>query len=152
MNAVLQPKLDEAPYFMQGIPAHLVEKFWPFAEPYIKRALDHASGEFEPADLKKHFIERSCQLWLISRGQRIFGAVTTEIVVYPHRKHCRIITIAGSDFASWMPMCDETLVTWAKEQGCDALEAYVRKGLVPRLAPIGYKQKHAVVLKEIKQE
>lgn len=143
---------NAAPYLIRGIPANAIDRFWPFAEPYIKRALDHASGEFLPSDFRQYCLDRSLQLWLISKGQRIFGALTTEIVVYPHRKHCRVITVAGSDFAGWMPLADETLVAWAKEQGCDALETYVRKGLVPRLAPIGYKQKHAVLMKEIPKE
>ena len=148
MNAVLKP----SEYLMQGIPAQFVEHFWPFAAPYIKRALDHAHGEFSAADFKRSCMARDLQLWLISREKRIFGAITTEIVMYPHRKHCRVITLAGSNFAEWIALADTTLDAWATEQGCDALECYVRKGLVPRLAPLGYKHGHSVLLKELQHE
>lgn len=148
MNAVLKP----CEYMMQGIPAELVERFWPFAEPYIKRALDHAHGEFSASDFRHSCIARDLQLWLISKEKRIFGAVTTEIVVYPHRKHCRVITLAGSNFVDWVTLVDTTLDAWALAQGCDAMEAYVRKGLVPKLAPLGYKHGHSVLMKELRNE
>jgi hypothetical protein len=154
MSAVLDrpatsSSATEAPYLIQGIPAELVEHFWPFADPYIKRALDHASGEFLPSDFKRSCMDRSCQLWLISKEARIFGAITTEIIAYPHRKHCRIITLAGTDFVGWLEVADDHLSRWAREQGCDALESYVRRGLVPKMQPHGYKQKHAVLMKEL---
>jgi hypothetical protein len=151
MNVALQqPQPQPQPqYMMRGIPAHMVEHFWIFAEPYVKRALDHASGEFTPTDFRQSCIERNLQLWLISHNERIVGAITTEIVVYPHRKHCRVITLAGSEFMNWMQVADETLAAWATAQGCDALEAYVRKGFVPKLEPLGYKHRHSVVLKEL---
>jgi hypothetical protein len=137
---------------MQGIPGPLIERFWPFAEPYIKRALDHASGEFTPDDFKQKCANREMQLWLITKETKVAGAVTTELVIYPRRKHCRIITLAGTDFAGWIDLANSTLDAWGKEQGCDAMECYVRKGLVPRLAPLGYKHRHSVILKELHKE
>lgn len=145
MNAILKPPQ----YFIQGIPAQFVEHFWPFAEPYIKRALDHTSGELHAMDIKRSCINRDMQLWLVSQEKRIFGAITTELVVYPHRKHCRVITLAGKDFNGWLEIADSTLLAWGKEQGCDALESIVRIGLAQRMKPFGYKHKHSVLLKEI---
>jgi hypothetical protein len=136
-------------YTMQGIPAQLVDHFWPFAEPYIKRALDHTSGEFVAGDFKQLCMDRTIQLWLVNSGERIVGAITTEIVQYPNKKHCRVITIAGSGFAEWVNLADTTLCTWAASQQCDAMETYVRRGFVPKLQPIGYKQKHVVMVKEL---
>ena len=136
-------------YLFRGIPAPLVQHFWPFAEPYIKRALDHTSGEMHVMDFYHSCINRDMQLWLVSKGDRIVGAVTTEIVNYPHKRHCRVITIAGTAFAEWTGLVDETLSKWAVEQECSAIESFVRKGLVPRMAPFGYKHKHSLLLKEL---
>lgn len=136
-------------YNMRGIPAMLIEHMWGFAEPYVKRALDHANGELTANDLKQACLDRAVQLWLVSEGALVIGAATTEVVVYPHKKHCRIITIAGSNFPAWMPLVDATLVEWGVELGCDALEAHVRRGLVPKLAPLGYKHLHSVVVKNL---
>ena len=139
-----------ASYNIQGIPADLVMHFWAFAEPYIKRALDHTSGELLPSDFRFACMNRNMQLWLVNKDNRVVGAITTEIVNYPHRRHCRVITLAGSAFGEWTGLADETLSKWALEQECDALESFVRKGLVPRMAPLGYKHKHSVLLKELR--
>lgn len=136
-------------YQVRGIPSPLVERMWPFAEPYVKRALDHAAGEIEPSDLRRLCAERDAQLWLVASGERIVGAATTEVVRYPHKKHCRVITIAGSGFADWVGLMDETLTQWALGCGCDAMEAHVRKGFVQKLAPMGYKHLHSVVVKNL---
>jgi hypothetical protein len=134
---------------MRGVPAEVVANLWHYAEPYIKRALDHANGEFTLEDFRQMCINRVVQLWLISKENRVVGAITTEIVVYPQCKHCRVITLAGSNFVEWVELADATLSEWAKEQGCNALESYVRKGLVPKMEPFGYKHKHSVLVKEI---
>ena len=134
-------------YQIRGIPAEMVAGLWHYAEPYIKRALDHTSGELRPEDLKKLCENRSTQLWLIVKNNRVIAASTTEIVTYPRRKHCRIITLAGSGADEWTRSLDETLSEWAKAQGCQSLEAYVRKGYVPKLAQLGYKHKYSSVHK-----
>lgn len=143
------PVLSAMPYTIRGIPHSLIEQMWPFAEPYIKRALDHAAGEFIPEDLKRGCMNRDIQLWLVSKDNRVVGAAATEVVVYPHKKHCRVITIAGSGFEDWMEQIDGVLSDWAQSIGCDAMEAHVRKGFVPKLAQIRYKHLHSVVIKRL---
>lgn len=144
--------IPAAGFNMRGIPSNLVPMMWHYAEPYIKRALDHASGEFTADDFRQLCEDRIVQLWLVSRENRVVGAVTTEIVVYPRCKHCRVITLAGSDFANWVDLADKTLSIWAREQGCNALESYVRKGLVAKMSPLGYKHKHSVLVKDLSIE
>lgn len=139
--------MTENGYQIRGIPSEMVEGMWRYAEPYIKRALDHTSGELFPEDLKSACQNRTVQLWLIVQENRVVAAITTEIVQYPRRKHCRIITLSGSDAAAWTKPLDEVLMKWAKEQGCHALEAYVRKGYVPKLALLGFKHRYSAVHK-----
>lgn len=144
--------MTDRTYTIRGIPMLLVEKLWHLAEPYIKRALDHSAGEISPDDLKRLCMERDVQLWLVREADRVVGAATTEICIYPHRKHCRVITIAGSHFMEWVEQMDAVLSAWSASQGCDALEAHVRRGFVQKLAPLGYKHLHSVVVKELPQQ
>lgn len=145
-----EPVADEIA--IQGIPSHLVDHFWIFAEPYIKRALDQTSGEFAPEDLLINCRNQEMQLWLICRKDRIIAALTTQIISYPHRKHCRIATLGGA-FGSDSDACHkkiwEIVGSWAKEQGCVALEAYVRKGYVNKLIKLGAKHKFSVMVKDL---
>lgn len=136
-------------YRVIGIPSHLVEHFWHFAEPYIKRALDHASGEMLPEDMRAACMNKDMQLWLISHGERVVGASTTELVVYPRRKHCRIITLAGSHAEDWAADADKLIVAWAREQGCDAVETINRRGFIPKLEKAGYRFRQAVMIKQV---
>lgn len=135
-------------YVVRGIPSTLVDRFWKYAEPYVKRALDHTSGEFLPADIRQYCKDQVCQLWLVAEGSRVVGAITTEIVVYPQRKHCRIVTLGGSKAPEWTGLADTIVGNWAREQGCNAMEAFVRKGYVPVLAKYGFKLKYTAVVKE----
>lgn len=138
-----------ARYHVSSIPARLVDHFWKFAEPYIKRALDHTSGEFTPEDIKQFAKDQYIQLWLVSEGEKVVAAVTTEIVVYPSRKHLRVITLAGSNAPEWTGLVDTILQDWAKVSGCNAIEAFVRKGYVPVLNKYGYVFKYSTVVKDV---
>jgi len=141
--------MEAVKFQIRGIPAPLIDKMWIYAEPYIKRALDHTSGELLHTDLKQSCKNRDAQLWLITQNDRVVAAVTTEIVNYPQRKHCRIITMGGSAAQEWAEIVDKTIMAWAKEQGCIALEAFVRRGFVKKLENFGYQHKYSVVTKGI---
>ena len=137
---------------IQGIPSHLVDHFWPFAEPYIKRALDQTVGEFKPEDFHTWCKNQEMQLWLICRKDRIIAALTTQIVNYPHRKHCRIATLGGSfgkDSDLLHKKMFETIDKWAKELGCISVEAYTRKGYSRRLLDFNFKHKCSVMIKDL---
>ncbi len=139
----------EDTFALRGIPYNLIEHFWQFAEPYVKRALDHTNGEFSAIDFKKACIKKDMQLWLVSKGSRVVGAITTELICYPNRRHCRVATLAGTEFKEWINLADDTIEKWSAEQGCNAVEAYVRKGFTKKLIEHGYKHKYSVMVKKI---
>lgn len=141
----------EKTYQVRGVPHQIVEHMWKFAEPYVKRALDHTHGEISHLDILSRCLNRDIQLWMIYDGQRIVGAGTTEIVMYPQMKVCRIITLAGAEFDGWMHFAHDIIEAWARDQGCDAMEAYTRKGFVPKLHGIGYRHKYSVCHKSLKE-
>lgn len=136
-------------FLIRGIPSTLVDHFWKLAEPYVKRALDHANGEFLPGDLRERCKEQLAQLWLVTKGDKVVAAGITEIVVYPRKKHCRIITLAGSQAGEWMEFASVYIEQWALAQGCDCMEAITRKGFVPKLQNRGYTYKQAILVKEL---
>lgn len=136
-------------FHVSAIPPTHIDRFWPFAEPYVKRALDHTSGEFLPDDIRRLLKDRVIQLWLVSEDARIIAAVTTEIVVYPNRRHLRVITLSGSRAPEWTPLVDTILSNFAKAENCHAIEAFVRKGYVPVLKRYKFQHTYSVVIKDI---
>lgn len=151
----LPTPIHEAPaqitptYWVRGVPAALVETFWHYAVPYIKRALDHANGEFDPADFRSFCQSRDMQLWIVARQGRVVGAATTEVIIYPRKKTLRVVTLAGSEFEHWVHLADEAFEQFARGLGCAGVECYVRRGFVKKLEPIGYKLRHCMLLKEL---
>lgn len=141
--------LPSLKFSVRLVPAHLVGHFADYARPYVKRALDKAGEGFEADDLLQLCITGQLQLWLIAESNRVVGAATTEIAHYPHQKFCRIITIAGSKFEEWVDDYLAEIQPWAKSQGCSNLQAYVRRGFVPKLLHYGFKPKCVTVTKEL---
>jgi len=142
---------NQQEYIFKGVPAFLVEKLWHFGLPYVKRALDHANGEMSHEDLRVMCINRDAQLWMCKKEDKIIGAGTTEIVNYPQMRVCRILTLAGTEFDNWMYLANNIIELWAIEQDCEAIEAFVRKGFVPKLQKIGFKHAYSVMHKRIKE-
>lgn len=136
-------------YNIRGVPAVAVEKLWHFAEPFIKRALDHTFGEISASDIRDFCTRQEMQLWMITKGDRVYGAGATQIVVYPQMKVVRIVALAGTEFDQWMDRSHAAIEVWATENGCTAVECYVRKGFVPKLKEIGYKHRYSVVHKSL---
>lgn len=141
--------MEAKEYSIRGIPFDGVDKLWRFAEPFIKRALDHTFGEISLEDIHQACLNRDMQLWMIVSGSRVMGAGTTMITHYPRMKVCRIVTLAGSGFPEWMDIAHGNIEMWAAEQGCSAIEAYTRKGFVDKLKDIGYKHRYSVCHKPI---
>lgn len=135
---------------IRGIPAEICGDIWRFADPYVRRALDHTFGELTSEDLKKLCIAQAAQLWMAQKGDRIIGAGTTMIVDYPQMRVCRIITLSGADFKEWKNLACMHIEMWAESQGLDGIEAYVRRGFIPQLMEIGFKYRYAVVHKSLK--
>lgn len=138
-------------YNIKGIPAEAVPGLWRFADPFIKRALDHTFGEVSADDLKAMCMNRDAQLWMIAKGNRVVGAGTTMIVNYPQMKITRIVTLAGTEFDQWKDMAHAFIEIWADTQmGCEAVECFVRKGFVPKLLEMGYRHRYSVCHKKLK--
>lgn len=138
-------------YNIKGIPHEAVGGLWRFAEPFIKRALDHTFGELSAENVRQMCISRDMQLWMITKGQRVVGAGTTMIVPYPQMTVCRIVLLAGSEFDQWKDMAHAFIEIWAAEMmGIDDMECYVRKGFVPKLVEMGYKHRYSVLHKKLK--
>ena len=137
-------------YQIKGIPSNAVEALWKFAEPYVKRALDHTFGELSCDDIKQACLCGNMQLWMCLKENRVMGAGTTMIVLHPQMKVCRIVTLSGADFDHWVHQCNMQIELWAEAEGCVGMEAYVRKGFVPKLLEIGFKHRYSVVHKSFK--
>tara|TARA_B100000902_G_scaffold392213_1_gene444266 strand:+ start:325 stop:750 length:426 start_codon:yes stop_codon:yes gene_type:complete len=110
-------------------------RVWDEVKPLIEKALSHANGEMDSSDVLNFLFDEVQLLWVGIKNDNIFCAGTTEVVNYPQKKILRIITFAsktGHDYELWKDFAD-TLEDFGSKIGCNALEAWTRKGLARKL-------------------
>ncbi len=108
---------------------------WDEVKPLIDKALSHANGEMNSSDVLNFLFDEVQLLWVGIKNDNIFCAGTTEVVNYPQKKILRIITFAsktGHYYELWKDFAD-TLEDFGTKIGCNALEAWTRKGLAKKL-------------------
>lgn len=106
---------------------------------YVEEALAHANGELSAEDIYNYLMAERMFLFVAHKPE-ICGAATCEVVQYTRKKAIRVVTLGGNDFVSWREPLHNALKEWAGRIKADGIEAYVRKGLVPQLEDLGFKQ------------
>ena len=108
---------------------------WNQVKPLIDKALKHGSGEVTSNDLLKLLLEGQNELWCGIDQTGVTSAGITEIVTYPQKRILRIITWAtrsGKDQELWTGALSN-VERYARQNQCELLEAYARKGLARKL-------------------
>lgn len=137
-------------YIVRGVPAAAIDHLWKHAEAFVKRALDHANGEFTHDDIREFCEDSLMQLWLVlDEDKRVIAAASTEIINYRQKRVLRVVTLGGKKFEEWAVDLRDTLEDFAGRQGCHGLECYARKGFVNKLKNIGFADKYVMLYKDI---
>ena len=123
----------------------LVEWWWPFAGPYVDKAIPYNFGEATSDDIMEACKERDMQLWVIQKNRKTVGAATTMVVSYARKKVARCVTVGGDGFDEWGQEAIDTLVKWAQEAGCDGAEVCARRGFEKKLKDLGFNTQYVVM-------
>jgi len=135
---------------ISGIPSERIDEVWLECEPYIEMGNGKSRDEMSVMDIYARLSEARMQLWLIfNDNKEIVSVLTTEIIEYPQKTMCRIVTLGGKDLDIWAEDLLETLEEWALENGCVAMETVCRKGFIKKLEKFGYENAYTVLVKEL---
>jgi hypothetical protein len=98
-----------------------VPAVWDRVRPLVEKAVEHADGRFGADDVLGWLKKGTLQLWI---GEQAIAI--TEVVNYAKSKRLVVQIVSGElegviDFI-------EPFSEWAKEQGCEAMEASGRRG------------------------
>ena len=116
--------------YISGIPSERLNEVWEDCEPYIAMGNGKSRDEMSVEDIYKRLSEARMQLWLVfNEDKDIISVLTTEIIDYPRKTVCRIVTLGGKDLDIWVEDWLETIEAWALEKGCVAMETVCRKNL-----------------------
>ena len=114
----------------------------------IERAL-RRGGDFDLDDVRAKVATRDWQLWVPTVDGHAAGIVITHIAQRPKAKVAEILLLAGRDARKWMPEAEKMVEAWARELGCDAMEAAGRTGWERRMEPHGWQRQAVVIRKEL---
>ena len=134
---------------IEGIKGESVEVWWPLVEEYLNTALEYSLGEYSITDIKNACISKNMQLW-VKLGKETKGAFVTKIAKYPQKNLLIVILLGGVEFQEWRDEADALLNAFGKENNCEYVELFGRKGWGKMLKDIDYKEVTRLFAKEIR--
>ena len=133
---------------IEGIKGESVEAWWPLVEEYLNAALKHGLGEYSINDIKSACKSKNMQLW-VKIGTEVEGAFVTKISKYPQKNILCVLLLGGKEFITWRDEADALLNAFGKENNCEYVELFGRKGWGKMLKDINYKEQTRLFAKEI---
>jgi len=110
------------------VPTLAVESVWDSVKNLITKTNDDVLND---NDIKGYLLNGDYTLWVAidEESKDVVAAMTTEFAYYPRDKVCRVVTLAGERMKEWIGNLD-MVEDWAKEQGCNYLDMYGRRGWI----------------------
>ena len=121
------------------VPPELVEGLWPRVFPYLSSASEYTFGRYEPEDIIEFVLNGQAHLWIVLDEDDIKGVTITRFWQYPRKNCLDLVFLAGDDGFSWKDEMLSTLQNWARDSGCDVIEASGRAGLARAFKDDGYR-------------
>lgn len=122
------------------VPTDYIDACWKDVEEFLNKAVKYTYGRYEVEDIYDCLKEYDHQLWVAIDEGKIIGAVVTNVMHYPKRKYLVMSFCGGSDLKDWKDPMLKLLQRFAKDIGCDGIEATARQGWAKVLQDDGYKQ------------
>lgn len=136
--------------YISGITSDKIEDVWPICKEYIDLGNSKSRDEMDVEDIYDRLLHTQMQLWLVfDENSEVISCLTTEVILYPQKKTCRIVTLGGKDLDLWVDKFLDTLEEWAIQAGCEAIETSCRKGFIKKLEKFGYEHTYTVLGKEL---
>ena len=101
---------------------------------WIESALEYGGGTHYYEDIVESIVSGKMQLWPAKDS-----CLVTEITVFPRKKVLHVF-LGGGDLDEIIGM-HESVVQWAKAQGCESLTLSGRKGWTRALEDLDWKPK-----------
>jgi hypothetical protein len=110
------------------VPKQYVDTCWDEIKPYLEKAASYTYGRYTVDDIYTSIVDYDYELWVAFENGRIKGAVVTNFVVYPQRKLLCMSFCGGVDLKDWKDSMLSLLRRYARDMGCDGIEATARRG------------------------
>lgn len=129
-----------AQIYFTAVPTQVVDIVWPQAKELLNKAVQIAPAAYNIEYVYEKLKDGTYGLWLVMDETTPVAAVTTRISHYPTGAKCLALDLLGGDrMFEWLPMVQETMEQYAKDNGCSHLEGYGRKAWGRALKKFGWK-------------
>jgi hypothetical protein len=137
-------------------PQH-VDLVWSSVEPLLKKPLETGLEEVGLDDIKEWLKNQRQQLWLFldEEEQKIIGACTTQIIIYPNKRHLQIHLVGAkkNKLGEWMKEWPSVAADFCKKNNISNIEVMAyRRGWEKLLSNKGYKKYYTVLVKEMNND
>lgn len=139
-------------YDITAVAPQLVNPIIPHVRGFLEKIIERTEGEISLDGLHHRCRTGAFRLWIVSEDAEhsiLRGVIVTEIINYDAFKALRVVGLAGDHFEDWIEKADKLLVDIAQWYDCKRIEEVGRRGWAKRLAPFGYRQAYAWLVKEI---
>jgi hypothetical protein len=123
------------------VPKDYVDTCWSKVEPLLKKATELTGNRYTTDNIYDMVMEEDHQLWVAYEDKEFSGAVVTNIATYPNRKILCMGFCGGENFKDWKDQIINLLRKFAKDMGCDSIEAFGRPGWANVFKNDGYQTK-----------
>ncbi len=134
---------------IEGIRSENIDGWWSLVEEYLNAALKYGLGEYSIEDIKKSCKSKNMQLWVKFNKEGVQGAFITKVSVYPQKNILCVLLLGGNEFMTWRDEADALLNAFGKENNCEYVELFGRKGWGKILKDINYEEQTRLFAKEI---
>lgn len=113
-----------------------IDAIWSHVFAMIEPACDET---LTPSDLYDMLVENKAIAWLLFEDDKPLACAVTSVRERHGNKWLDVMTIGGRDWAKWAPMLNVELERYARQVGCDAVTAHVKRGLEKWLHRLGWR-------------
>lgn len=128
---------------VQPVAPQFVAQLWPQVEPFIAKAEKHGGGDYNMDQIKMYLNMGMWWLVVVTKDEKLVGAVTGTFMSYPNDRVAFITTTGGEE------LCNDEALAQLKQilraQGATKIQAACRESMVRLLQKIGFSPRYMVV-------
>jgi len=137
-------------YLTTLVPPEQLESVWPLIADKLDKAIERSRGRWSMDALYQALQSEMYHLWLAFDNDNVVDGVgVTQIVTYPNRRMLAIQFLGGENFMDWVWSMLGTFNNFARDVGCEGIEATGRDGFWKWLSKDGFEKAYTVFEKRL---
>ena len=134
---------------ISAVPKEAVNVVWADVSRVMQKSIETSNGKYYVDDVYHAIQTGMYSLWVIMEEDKVVAAITTRILEYPGRRALAMDWLGGSKMKEWLPIVQETMESFARDNKCNHLEAYGRKAWGRWLGKYGWEPEYIAYRMEL---